>query len=366
MKKQRRESASVVDEFFNEDFSENNVIVNLRLAKYADCRHLRTGLYNNNNNNNLNMDNQHHFIDDLNDSRRESVSIVDEFFGSKREGDENGRLQQKSKPELMELFTNPMETFSMPMQKLSSEPLWSDLTNISSHESSELKVHSHASPVRMVPSPPQATLTPLSSSKPEHQQLHTIVKKEPVDFKATCSFANVSNISQCALKTEPVFDGSERLTPLSTANSVNLNSVIPQPVTLQSPSSLSPSQIVPSASPLSSSGSVPMSVPPYMQTPYAMTTTTTTVIFPPTPPNSQPGSPSNQDFVRRTPPPPYPIILPNPVSIAPATSTSSHCSSLGLKSTPRNTHPGCTTIRYNRKNNPELEKRRIHFCDFPG
>lgn len=33
---------------------------------------------------------------------------------------------------------------------------------------------------------------------------------------------------------------------------------------------------------------------------------------------------------------------------------------------PRRTHPGCTTIRYNRKNNPELDRRRVHFCDFPG
>jgi len=33
---------------------------------------------------------------------------------------------------------------------------------------------------------------------------------------------------------------------------------------------------------------------------------------------------------------------------------------------PRRTHPGCTTIKYNRKNNPELDRRRVHFCDFPG
>ena len=32
----------------------------------------------------------------------------------------------------------------------------------------------------------------------------------------------------------------------------------------------------------------------------------------------------------------------------------------------RKTHPGCTTIKYNRKNNPDLDKRRIHFCDHPG
>jgi len=31
---------------------------------------------------------------------------------------------------------------------------------------------------------------------------------------------------------------------------------------------------------------------------------------------------------------------------------------------PRKTHPGCTTILYERRNNPDLDKRRIHFCDF--
>ena len=38
----------------------------------------------------------------------------------------------------------------------------------------------------------------------------------------------------------------------------------------------------------------------------------------------------------------------------------------GPRITAFNTHPGCTTIKYNRKNNPDLEKRRIHYCDFPG
>jgi len=34
---------------------------------------------------------------------------------------------------------------------------------------------------------------------------------------------------------------------------------------------------------------------------------------------------------------------------------------------PRRTHPGCTTIRYRRNNNPpELDRRRVHFCDAPG
>jgi len=33
---------------------------------------------------------------------------------------------------------------------------------------------------------------------------------------------------------------------------------------------------------------------------------------------------------------------------------------------PRLTHPGCTTIKYNRRTNPELERRRTHFCHFAG
>lgn len=32
----------------------------------------------------------------------------------------------------------------------------------------------------------------------------------------------------------------------------------------------------------------------------------------------------------------------------------------------RFTHPGCTTLKYNRRSNPDLEKRRVHFCDFTG
>ena len=33
---------------------------------------------------------------------------------------------------------------------------------------------------------------------------------------------------------------------------------------------------------------------------------------------------------------------------------------------PRKTHPGCSTIKYNRPSNPDLSKRRIHFCTFLG
>lgn len=74
---------------------------------------------------------------------------------------------------------------------------------------------------------------------------------------------------------------------------------------------------------------------------------------PPTPPISEPGSPGN--IPRRTPPPPYPapnhhgaVPPPVPTSASPTVTTTS-----GVP-------------KYNRRNNPELEKRRIHHCDFLG
>ncbi|XP_035287877.1 Kruppel-like factor 5 like [Anguilla anguilla] len=79
--------------------------------------------------------------------------------------------------------------------------------------------------------------------------------------------------------------------------------------------------------------------------------------LPPSPPNSQPGSPENQAELICTvsPPPPY---------------QARHA----LKLT--HMHPQAllmahgqgilTGPRYNRRNNPELEKRRIHHCDFQG
>ena len=68
--------------------------------------------------------------------------------------------------------------------------------------------------------------------------------------------------------------------------------------------------------------------------------------MPPTPPHSQPGSPADlpmefSGHPLRPPPPPYTMAI------------------MG-KQEPR------ATTKYNRKTNPELEKRRIHFCNYPG
>lgn len=87
------------------------------------------------------------------------------------------------------------------------------------------------------------------------------------------------------------------------------------------------------------------------------------VSLPPSPPNSQPGSPENQPELINTisPPPSYEaafgLKLAQPGQIPPLSN------SLGNLS---QGHVIMQTPKYNRRNNPELEKRRIHHCDYPG
>ncbi|CAN9501063.1 unnamed protein product [Ophioblennius macclurei] len=84
--------------------------------------------------------------------------------------------------------------------------------------------------------------------------------------------------------------------------------------------------------------------------------------LPPSPPNSQPGSPDGQVDLHslaappQAQPPPYGHTL----SGIKLSGLSAHALLM--------THGQgvLTGPKYNRRNNPELEKRRIHFCDYPG
>lgn len=79
--------------------------------------------------------------------------------------------------------------------------------------------------------------------------------------------------------------------------------------------------------------------------------------LPPSPPNSQPASPENQAELINTvaPPPPYQARVGLKVGqMTPHSVLMTHGQGV------------LTGPRYNRRNNPELEKRRIHHCDFPG
>ncbi|KAF0297356.1 Dendritic arbor reduction protein 1 [Amphibalanus amphitrite] len=96
--------------------------------------------------------------------------------------------------------------------------------------------------------------------------------------------------------------------------------------------------------------------------------------LPPTPPHSDPGSASPEQLAaagRRTPPPPYrrhvgwpPAPTPHHHPLAAAVD-GRHLSAPTAATSiapPQATEPR----RYNRRNNPELEKRRIHRCHFTG
>ncbi|CAL8299161.1 unnamed protein product [Merluccius merluccius] len=118
--------------------------------------------------------------------------------------------------------------------------------------------------------------------------------------------------------------------------------------------------------------------------------------LPPSPPSSEPGSPDRQKELLHTmsPPPSYaatiaskmasgtPGLGPGPGSMAlppgagptrvpgPATGLTSSgpdvALGLGAAQTATATSTSTMPIRYNRRNNPDLEKRRIHHCDYPG
>ncbi|TMS04883.1 Krueppel-like factor 5 [Larimichthys crocea] len=112
--------------------------------------------------------------------------------------------------------------------------------------------------------------------------------------------------------------------------------------------------------------------------------------LPPSPPSSEPGSPDRQKELLHTmsPPPSYAATIasklaggtpglgpgPGPGSLALPLTTGptpvqGHAAALpqAPAATPAPT-PAQTTVpaRYNRRNNPDLEKRRIHHCDYPG
>ncbi|KAG7467102.1 hypothetical protein MATL_G00149790 [Megalops atlanticus] len=79
--------------------------------------------------------------------------------------------------------------------------------------------------------------------------------------------------------------------------------------------------------------------------------------LPPSPPNSEPGSPDRQKELLQnlSPPPSYAVSIASKLAV--------HNPSLPAAMP---APPPSMPVRYNRRTNPDLEKRRIHHCDFPG
>ncbi|KAL1021667.1 hypothetical protein UPYG_G00016320 [Umbra pygmaea] len=98
--------------------------------------------------------------------------------------------------------------------------------------------------------------------------------------------------------------------------------------------------------------------------------------LPPSPPSSEPGSPDRQkDLLQNlSPPPSYAATIASKlgVSISPSLFPSGvpRPPALGLTQAPSSgptpAQAQAMPVRYNRRTNPDLEKRRIHHCDFPG
>ena len=117
--------------------------------------------------------------------------------------------------------------------------------------------------------------------------------------------------------------------------------------------------------------SIPVSVTQTASGSQILTCDQSAASFPLTPPGSLPGSPDHVAAKPTPTPPLYPELVKTPGTAIVTIPTPEGSVPIAIPVTPvtgrpRATHPGCTTIKYNRKNNPELEKRRIHYCDYPG
>ncbi|MGH0167322.1 UNVERIFIED_CONTAM: hypothetical protein FKN15_078280 [Acipenser sinensis] len=78
--------------------------------------------------------------------------------------------------------------------------------------------------------------------------------------------------------------------------------------------------------------------------------------FPPSPPSSEPGSPDRQTLLQNfSPPPSYAASIASKLGVQ--NPNISPTMQIAQQSMP---------VRFNRRTNPDLEKRRIHHCDFQG
>ncbi|KAK3100544.1 hypothetical protein FSP39_021595 [Pinctada imbricata] len=338
-KKNRRESSSLVDEFFQDDknspelTSAKERISQLTRNGFAEFGHLRTGL----------IRQPPEMV--RRDSREGDDTGAEDFFTEsnlKKLGFLKSPAKMKTDARVFDISETVMDTSTIvpnnfnELQEQSrqvDDSIWEDLKDS----------------MNMV-------------NANDSRDADVIVKREenfkPCQFqnvKNSCSFDNVSvkiepSTSSCLMaKSNSCENLSSRPTTLPVSQQVMAGSSIAQ--YLAQMNNMSKSHVT------SNRNFIPTSTPPHM----------VPVLMPPTPPSSEPNSPS-QDYVRRTPPPPYPglqssmnifnqlAIQPIPFNSNPKRSTTK----------PQQTHPGCSTIKYNRKNNPELEKRRIHFCDYPG
>lgn len=361
-KPSRRESSSLVDEFFgdckdNPELQAAKKMISAGLVRGTDMNMLRTGL--------LNATKQQIIQHAIEGPRRTSSSLVDEFFGK----DVSPKpMENKSKTPGLHA-TKFQNGFDMDATYVSYE---NGIVNGSHKRPSGATASSGTSMWDNL----RACINIADDDRDSEIEMDDtpivpIIKVEDTSDKPSCQYHN-SSFDNVHVKQEN--PSSCMLSESSSSDQFmdrpkSLNIPVPNPCLL--PTSSSP--MVQYISQYSSGGVVRSQTP--MSHNYSTTPTpphTVPVLMPPTPPNSQPGSPSTGLDLRRTPPPPYPGLIPSRVSMPGSVMNMSPMlnvpgpGSIHMSKKSQKTHPGCSTIKYNRKNNPDLEKRRIHFCDFPG
>ena len=266
-----------------------------------------------------------------------------------------------------------------PLVRQISDSLWEDLSlsiNIVERESARKRSIAAFGPVgdRTSAEMPPSLMAPSSPPLPLGELTSPVtVKTEPMDSQPLCS-AGWPGDNRTAATGGLLLPAKIELTPLQCCK---LSATGCRPSHLALPHPILPLSAAPYAGPavpppplypelrpttpyyVTAAGDVTLSADVTPVSPvarYAFLSSTST--SPASTPTSSPDmSPDTSPDERASPPPYGHRRLPMGAGDVPLTPVTHR---------PRATHPGCTTIKYNRRSNPELEKRRIHFCEFPG
>ncbi|KAH3831233.1 Krueppel-like factor 8 [Dreissena polymorpha] len=365
----RRESSSLVDEFFGDskdtpELQAAKKMLSAGFSRGADISMLRTGL--------LNATRQQIMQHAIGGPRRTSSSLVDEFFGKELPSPKLPQDTTKAPSLQASKFQNGFDMDATFVNDYSS------LVSASSEKryptTSVLTTTTHS--VSAIPSVSlweniRASIDITDDNGDNEMDTDIaavpVIKIEDTSEKPSCQY-NSKDFDDSHIKQE---NPSSCMLYNSTSFSDRPKSLnIPVPQRILS----SPSPLVQFVSHYSSAGELKSHSPLGHQFSVGSTPPHTVPVLMPTPPDSQPSSPGTAfGDVRRTPPPPYPGMLQShmqlPLNVLGMSPMSLSPQSMGHHNSskkPQKTHPGCSTIKYNRKNNPDLEKRRIHFCEFPG
>ena len=379
-KKGRRESASAVDEFFSNG-SSPLINMNLALARGTDNAAMANKLHAYNRTQGRGAETS---------TLMRSEGIIEELFGPipsmvaemsswPIEGAPCPNVDKSSLPDLSSIAfpeqqsSKPVDNFRcIPLSRQISDSLWEDLSQTLVTDDGELESGDRTSKNdnsgNLYHTLVDTSYMSCSLDNCAPIDLVT-VKEEPMDSPTSCTFQTLQRTDAASLQAINV-----KMETASFNNACLATTVIETAPSKSTPSVSRPKYlpIIPDTPFNLQNVRTPFKDVAFALTPATPATPTTYAMYthrimqqhsslPPTPPHSEPNSP-NDDVHRHTPPPPYDVerrdlvTLPDQSVMVPLTPVTQR---------PRITHPGCTTIKYNRRNSPDLERRRIHFCDFP-